>query len=128
MSDSVQRLTEAAKAANAAIEALEAANKELEDKVRAKDKKIETLTKKCGEAESHLLEVTASLDETASALAVTEKAEKDLRARTSMLETQLASVTEEIETLRPVSGCWQFVHCVCGRHAGDDRSTDAVGV
>jgi chromosome segregation ATPase len=104
MSDSVQRLTEASKAANAAIEALEAANKELEDKVRAKDKKIEALTKKCGEAESHLQEMTGSLDETASALAASEKAEKDLRARTSVLESQLASISEEIDTLRPVRG------------------------
>lgn len=53
-SDTIQRLTEASKVASAAIEALEAANKELEDKVRAKDKKIETLTQAKGEAEAHL--------------------------------------------------------------------------
>ena len=50
----MQRLTEASKVATAAIEALEAANKELEDKVRAKDKKIETLTQQRGQAEAHL--------------------------------------------------------------------------
>jgi len=53
-SENVQRLTEAAAAASAAIEALEQANRELEDKLRAKDKKIETLTQARGEAEAHL--------------------------------------------------------------------------
>lgn len=51
-------------------------------------------------------DVTAALDETASALAVSEKAEGELRSRTSHMETQIAAQNDELEELRPV--------CVCG--------------
>ena len=53
-SETVQRLTEAAKMASSAIEALEAANKELEDKLRAKDKKVEVSLAQRAEAQAHL--------------------------------------------------------------------------
>ena len=55
-------------------------------------------------------EVTASLDETASALATCEKAEAELRSRTSYMETQVASLSEELAELRPVGLCACLMH------------------
>ena len=54
-------------------------------------------------------DVTASLDETASALAVAEKAETELRSRTSFLESQLAGAHEEMEALKPVKSGYESV-------------------
>lgn len=73
---------------------------------------VEFLTNARAEAERHLREVTAALDETASALATVEKSEGKLKARTGQLETQVATLTEELDILRPVRcPCKIHRHC-----------------
>lgn len=118
-SESVARLTEASRVASAAIEALEAENKELEDKVRARDKRIESLTQAKGNAEVQLREVTTSLDETVVSLTSLEASDRTLRARTSQLESSLTAALEELQELRPMRSGFEALQANAERLQSD---------